>query len=30
MLFPPAEAARVQRQGVVLQAVTFEVTKRNP
>jgi len=26
----PAEAARVQRQGVVLQAVTFEVTKRNP
>lgn len=25
----PAEAARVQQQGVVLQAVTFEVTKYN-
>lgn len=26
----PANAARVQREGVVLQAVTFEVTKRHP
>lgn len=25
----PADAARVQQQGVVLQAVTFEVTKHN-
>lgn len=25
----PADAARVQQQGVILQAVTFEVTRRN-